>query len=661
MLKHKRRCQVRHIVILTVSLASVILGIASILTAAVPHQMHYQGHLTDSGGAPLDTTVSMTFTIYDDSSVSGTVWWTETQPNVVVSNGLFVVLLGSQNGVPDTVFRDTTRWLGIQIGFDPEITPRTKLVTVPYAFQVATVDGATGGTVFGDVAIQSDLDVDGDLRVTGKATIGPDHVNTGSYAFVAGQNNTVQNWGSAVGGGSSNVASQMYATVSGGGTNTAGGEYSAVGGGGLNTAGGEYSVVGGGESSTASNTHSTIGGGYYNVASGNQSTIGGGAVDTASGDYTTIGGGVNNSADSLYGTVSGGWRNTARGDRSTVGGGASNFAGGWRSTVGGGASNTTSATQATVGGGMSNFAGGANSTVGGGYVDSAKASGSTVSGGNFNTAEDAYSTVSGGHFNIASGYESTVSGGYYDTASGYGSTVCGGRHHRADGTYSTVGGGQANKANGDGSVICGGSNNINGGLYSAIPGGSADTIASGADYSMVFGSHVLAENSYRVMFFTGGLPGRVGINRDDHVDGGVAYPFQVGDSTTNGNGAYVSEGGTWQNGSSRSFKEAFQALDAEELLTKISELPVEAWRYRGTQERHIGPVSEDFVSAFDVGTVKNGRRDDKYLSPGDVAGVALAGVKELVQENQELSKQNQELRDMLEKLAQRVNQLENDK
>jgi len=97
--------------------------------------------------------------------------------------------------------------------------------------------------------------------------------------------------------------------------------------------------------------------------------------------------------------------------------------------------------------------------------------------------------------------------------------------------------------------------------------------------------------------------------------------------------------------------ENFESLDPEKLLTKISSLPVERWNYKGTDERHIGPVSEDFVQAFDVGTVRSdGIRDNKYLSPGDIAGVALAGVKELIQENQELKQTIEELRQRMAKL-----------
>jgi len=177
---------------------------------------------------------------------------------------------------------------------------------------------------------------------------------------------------------------------------------------------------------------------------------------------------------------------------------------------------------------------------------------------------------------------------------------------------------------------------------------------------MAFGHQVYVNNAYRVVLFDSSHSGRLGINRDDR-NGGIAHPIHVGTDVTNGNGAYLTSGGAWMGGSSRTFKENFQPLDSDELLTRISQLPVQAWRFKGTQERHIGPVSEDFVGAFDVGTVQNGRRDDKYLSPGDVAGVALAGVKELLRKNEELTLQNQELRDMLEKLAQRVNQLENEK
>ncbi len=147
-----------------VALMVALLALAPVVTAAVPNLMQYQGHLTDDSGAPLDTIIDMTFTIYDDSA-GGTVWWNETQPSVVVTNGLFNVLLGSVNPISDSIFVDTPRWLGITIGSDPEISPRTRLVTVPYAYRVSTVDGASGGDIYGGVQIHSPLlvgDVEGE-------------------------------------------------------------------------------------------------------------------------------------------------------------------------------------------------------------------------------------------------------------------------------------------------------------------------------------------------------------------------------------------------------------------------------------------------------------------------------------------------------------------
>jgi len=171
---------------------------------------------------------------------------------------------------------------------------------------------------------------------------------------------------------------------------------------------------------------------------------------------------------------------------------------------------------------------------------------------------------------------------------------------------------------------------------------------------LAFGREVYVNNSYRVVFFDGSYSGRLGINRDDR-DGGISYPIHVGTSTANGNGAHLTTGGVWTNGSSREFKENFQPLDGEGLLSKISNLPVEAWQFKDSDERHIGPVGEDFVQAFDVGTVReDGTRDNMYLAAGDVAGVALAGVKELAQ-------QNQELRRVIEELRQRIAELEKER
>ncbi|HEY1113839.1 MAG TPA: tail fiber domain-containing protein [Chitinophagaceae bacterium] len=128
---------------------------------------------------------------------------------------------------------------------------------------------------------------------------------------------------------------------------------------------------------------------------------------------------------------------------------------------------------------------------------------------------------------------------------------------------------------------------------------------------------------------------------------GTPAPFNA----ANGNGAYLTTGGVWTNGSSVSFKEDFSSLDKKDILQKIAALNITRWRYKGSgNEYHIGPVAEEFYELFKVGT------DQKYLSTIDPSGVALAGIQELARENEELKqlvnqlvKEMQQLKEKVEK------------
>lgn len=119
---------------------------ASIAVADVPLMTNYQGFLTDDQGNPISGMLSITFSIYD-TPVGGVALWTEIHPSVTVDNGMFDVMLGSVIPIPGSALARDTTLLGIQVGVDPEITPRTRLVSVPYAYRIDTIDGATGGTI----------------------------------------------------------------------------------------------------------------------------------------------------------------------------------------------------------------------------------------------------------------------------------------------------------------------------------------------------------------------------------------------------------------------------------------------------------------------------------------------------------------------------------
>jgi hypothetical protein len=117
----------------------LVLGTALALPcfAQAPTQMNYQGRLTDNtpGQTAISDTLSMEFRIY--GSLAGTdLLWTEAWGAVVVNDGIFSVLLGS-NGSPlaASVFTGgTTRFLEITVGIEI-LAPRQQLGSVPFSLQ----------------------------------------------------------------------------------------------------------------------------------------------------------------------------------------------------------------------------------------------------------------------------------------------------------------------------------------------------------------------------------------------------------------------------------------------------------------------------------------------------------------------------------------------
>jgi hypothetical protein len=322
---------------------------------------------------------------------------------VLVSDGLFNASLGNVTPLPD-VF-SANRYLGIRVGNDTEMIPRQSITSVAHAYRVGTVDGATGGTVSGNVTI------------LGKGNIGSTNDNAGSWAFVAGASNTVP------------------------------GDFSAIGGGRNNAASGDSSIIGGGTANTASNSLTTIGGGMYNQALGSRSTIGGGQYNRARGDYSFVGGGGGatvadtNSASGNYAAIGGGRRIVSSGSNAAVAGGYSNDATGTSCTVSGGSNNAAgSFSYATVSGGQENTASNFGCTVGGGSYNTASGGSATVGGGYGNTASGAGSTVPGGSGNVAGGINS-FAGGLYAQVSGNGVFAW------ADATGDTFGIGASNTFN----------------------------------------------------------------------------------------------------------------------------------------------------------------------------------------------------------------------
>ncbi|MFQ5594631.1 MAG: hypothetical protein ACE5HA_10835 [Anaerolineae bacterium] len=138
---------------------------AAVLT--VPSLISYQGRLLDGAGdAVADGPYTMTFRLYDVSS-GGAALWTETK-SVTVAGGLFTTLLGDTTALDLSVFDGRDLWLGVQVGADPEMSPRQRIVSVPYAIYSGDTDKLDGSDAGDFAAAGHDHDdryvnVDGDL------------------------------------------------------------------------------------------------------------------------------------------------------------------------------------------------------------------------------------------------------------------------------------------------------------------------------------------------------------------------------------------------------------------------------------------------------------------------------------------------------------------
>ncbi|MCB1056068.1 MAG: tail fiber domain-containing protein, partial [Acidobacteria bacterium] len=106
--------------------------------------------------------------------------------------------------------------------------------------------------------------------------------------------------------------------------------------------------------------------------------------------------------------------------------------------------------------------------------------------------------------------------------------------------------------------------------------------------------------------------------------------------------------------SDKNLKQDFQAVDNEDILERLAAVPVQRWRYITDAEGtpHIGPVAQDFYSAFGVGA------DDRHISTTDADGVAFAAIQALYQRLLEKEAALDELKAQNKALAERLDALE---
>ena len=374
--------------------------------------------------------------------------------------------------------------------------------------------------------------------------------------------------------------------------------------------------------------------------------------------------------------------------------------------------NSVGAPFGTVSGGEGNSAGGYYAAIGGGYSNTAALTsniiGATIGGGLYNTATGASATICGGYRNTASGGEATVGGGSFNQAGGDTSFAAGhlaivrdatatpGCTSGSCGDYGTFVWADSTAANFISTkpnqflIRAAGNVGVNTNQPAATLDVSHGAGAGFAPYGLGIGALIESDtNTYLTLgspaanvsallfgnptsntagaVFYNYSPGALQLNAGGATRLTLASNGQIGFGVvpnsadanlieTSANGAYLTNTGVWSNGSSRAFKEGFEEIDTGSILAKVIELPVMAWRYKQSEESHIGPTAEDFKAAFGLGS------DAQHIGTVDEEGVALAAIQGLDKKEESdtavLKRENEELRSQLEEVKARLAKLE---
>jgi hypothetical protein len=382
----------------------------------------------------------------------------------------------------------------------------------------------------------------------------------------------------------------------------------------------------------------TISGGgatSYFIQDGTNAPINIAGPNTAGGDFSTIGGGMNNTigTDAHAAVIAGGVGNTL-GSNSV----ASFIGGGFQVTIGanggnavlvGGDNNTigANARSASLVGGERNVIG-AGSTygfIGGGWNNrtGTNALGAAIASGiNNRIGTNALVAFIGG------GYQNTIEDGNVD------STITAGDNNtiRTNSSWGSIGGGERNE-------IAGGAR------WATVPGGSRNQVAG--DYGFAAGRQAKANHPGAFVWADGqGTDFASTATNQFSVRASGGVRFLSGNGGADQTVSWTPGSGSWSFTSDRNTKDRIAPVNPEEVLTKLTRVPIAEWSYIGYDQRHVGPMAQDFHTQFPLNP------NDKVLNDADLHGVALAAIQGL---NQKLERENAELKARLEKLERMLN------
>ena len=160
--------------------ALAVLVIATVTSgfADVPRGFSFQGRLAGYN----DEVVGLTVRLWDASS-AGNQLFSETHSGVALQNGIFAIRIGSVSGGVPTSAVIHPVWVGLAVDGEAELTPRTRLSSVPFAYAALAADQLVIPDTFTPAAI---VEPDGDVLFEDRVRIGA----AGDGAGVVGVRNT---------------------------------------------------------------------------------------------------------------------------------------------------------------------------------------------------------------------------------------------------------------------------------------------------------------------------------------------------------------------------------------------------------------------------------------------------------------------------------------
>ena len=288
--------------------------------------------------------------------------------------------------------------------------------------------------------------------------------------------------------------------------------------------------------------------------------------------------------------------------------------------------------------------------------------GATIAGGGGEYGGTSYTN------RVTAGF-GTVGGGLGNTSSGLSATVPGGNFNTAAGDYSFAAGNRA-YANHQGSFVWADSQSAD---FTSTTNDQFAVRASGG-VQFATNTSLFCGQQMRQMLNLWGTKYGIGVQglttyfRTDDTDANNGFSWYKGgvhsDTYADPGGGtelmHLTGKGLWVNTtfvstSDRNAKQDFAAVDCRSVLDKVAQLPIQTWAYKADPKtKHLGPVAQDFHSAFGIGT------DDKHIATVDESGVALAAIQGLNQKLEETLQEKEteitELKQRLEKMEQMMNQ-----